>query len=98
MPKARIHNEWFQPIKKTSCPCGCKKTEVFAWGNYVNAGEVANRRSLLRRLLYHACAFAIAGSCAPLRMRLCSQCPQWVLPSRLVERCRASLQSEGGLI
>ena len=30
----RIHNEWFQPIKKTTCQCGCKKTQVFAWGEY----------------------------------------------------------------
>lgn len=30
----RVHNEWFQPLAKKSCPCGCKKTEVFAWGEY----------------------------------------------------------------
>jgi hypothetical protein len=35
--KPAIHNEWFQPIVKTTCPCGAKKTSVFAWGNYVNA-------------------------------------------------------------
>jgi hypothetical protein len=35
MTKPRIHNEWFQPIVKTSCPCGRKKTTVVAWGQYV---------------------------------------------------------------
>lgn len=33
--KQRIHNEWFQPVVKTSCSCGLKKVEVFAWGEYV---------------------------------------------------------------
>lgn len=36
MAKQRIHNEWFQPIVKTTCPCGQKKTQVFAWGEYAN--------------------------------------------------------------
>lgn len=36
MAKVRIHNEWFQPIQKTTCPCGQKKTDMFAWGEYVN--------------------------------------------------------------
>jgi hypothetical protein len=35
MAKVRIHNEWFQPLSKTTCPCGCKKVEVIAWGEYV---------------------------------------------------------------
>ena len=80
MPKARIHNEWFQPIKKTSCPCGCKKTEVFAWGNYVNAKwrtvdhfcAACFTKRVLSRLLDHArpcgCAFALNarnGYCLP---------------------------------
>lgn len=34
MTKQRIHNEWFQPLVKKTCPCGQKKTEVFAWGEY----------------------------------------------------------------
>lgn len=29
-------NLWFQPIKKTTCPCGEKKTEVWAWGKYIS--------------------------------------------------------------
>lgn len=32
--KTRIHNEYFQPLKKTTCSCGAKKTECFAWGEY----------------------------------------------------------------
>jgi hypothetical protein len=35
MAKTRVHNEWFQPIAKTTCPCGMKKTKVFTWGEYV---------------------------------------------------------------
>lgn len=31
----RIHKEWFQSIVKRSCPCGQKKVEMFAWGEYV---------------------------------------------------------------
>lgn len=34
MAKQRIHNEWFQPIAKTSCPCGARKTQVYSWGEY----------------------------------------------------------------
>jgi hypothetical protein len=36
MGKVRIHNEWFQPIAKKTCPCGERKTEVFSWGEYVS--------------------------------------------------------------
>lgn len=35
MTKLRIHKEWFQPLRKHSCPCGEKKCDVFAWGEYV---------------------------------------------------------------
>lgn len=35
MAKQRIHNEWFQPLVKRTCPCGCKKVDTFAWGEYV---------------------------------------------------------------
>lgn len=37
MAKQRIHNEWFQKIVKRTCPCGQKKTDVFAWGEYHRA-------------------------------------------------------------
>lgn len=37
MSKIRIHNEWFMPLRKTTCDCGQKKTEVFAWGEYSRA-------------------------------------------------------------
>lgn len=35
--KLRVHNEYFQPIVKTTCPCGEKKTQVYAWGEYIRA-------------------------------------------------------------
>ncbi len=35
MPKLRQHNEYFSLIKKTTCSCGQKKTQVFSWGEYV---------------------------------------------------------------
>jgi hypothetical protein len=34
--KIRVHNEWFMPLAKKTCPCGEKKTQVFAWGEYVS--------------------------------------------------------------
>jgi len=34
MPKQQ-HNEYFQPIVKTTCECGAKKTQVYSWGEYV---------------------------------------------------------------
>lgn len=36
MAKQRTHNEYFQPIVKTTCPCGRRKVQMFAWGEYVN--------------------------------------------------------------
>ena len=35
--KQRVHNEWFNKVKATTCECGTKKTEVWTWGEYVNA-------------------------------------------------------------
>lgn len=34
MAKAKIHNEWFMSLRKTTCNCGTKRTKVFAWGEY----------------------------------------------------------------
>ena len=34
MQKNQSINLWFQPIKKKTCPCGEKKTEVYALGEY----------------------------------------------------------------
>ncbi len=31
----KVHNEYFQPIAKRTCPCGRKKTQIFSWGEYV---------------------------------------------------------------
>lgn len=33
--RPRVHNEWFMPLARRTCPCGQKKTEVFGWGEYV---------------------------------------------------------------
>jgi hypothetical protein len=69
MPKQRIHNEWFQPIKMPTCKCGQKKTQVFSWGEYVNGKwntvdhfcEQCFESRVLSRLIDHArpcgCAF-----------------------------------------
>lgn len=46
--KERIHNEWFMPIIKTACPCGQKKVQVFAWGEYARANW---------RTVDHFCSF-----------------------------------------
>jgi hypothetical protein len=33
----RQYNAWFQPLVKTTCPCGKKHTQCYAWGEYVHA-------------------------------------------------------------
>jgi hypothetical protein len=35
--KVRVHKEWFRRIKKRSCSCGNKRTDVYSWGEYRNA-------------------------------------------------------------
>lgn len=30
-------NLWVRPLKQTTCPCGQRKTEVWAWGKYIAA-------------------------------------------------------------
>jgi hypothetical protein len=59
----RIHNEWFMPLAKTTCPCGCKKTSVYAWGEYGRAArwntvehfcQDCFRSRVLSRLVSHA--------------------------------------------
>lgn len=41
--KNRVHNEWFRPVVRKSCPCGSNrkrnapKNQVWAWGEYVAA-------------------------------------------------------------
>lgn len=60
--KQRTHNEWFQPLKKTTCSCGKRRTQVFAWGEYV-AGkwrtvahfcEACFAKEVVTRLVDHA--------------------------------------------
>jgi hypothetical protein len=69
MAKQRIHNEWFQPIVKKTCPCGQRHTQVYSWGEYA-AGkwrtvqhfcQTCFKTEILSRLVDHAspcgCAF-----------------------------------------
>jgi hypothetical protein len=90
--KTRIHNEWFQPIVKTSCPCGCKKTTVVAWGEYVNGKwrtvdhfcPSCFQERVITRLIAHAdpcgCTFQL---CARSGYRL----PDWI---KLPSACQAA--------
>jgi hypothetical protein len=69
--KQRIHNEWFQPITKTTCSCGCKKTQVFSWGEYASGKwrtvlhfcQACFEAEVLSRLVDHAgpcgCTFSL---------------------------------------
>lgn len=93
MAKPDIHNEWFQKLVKTKCPCGQKKTEVFAWGEYVNGRwttvahfcQACFVRTVQNRLINHAracgCAFEIKARSGngPL--------PEWI---KMPEVCRAA--------
>lgn len=70
MAKARIHNEWFMPLAKRTCECGCKKTETFAWGEYHNGKwrtilhfcQACFQERVMTRLVAHAapcgCSFS----------------------------------------
>ena len=83
MPKTRVHNEWFQPLKLTSCPCGCKKTEVFAWGEYVNGRwctvghfcKMCFSKEVVPRLIAHA---GDCGCTFELRPRCGYSIPKWI--------------------
>lgn len=73
MPKQRIHNEWFQPLKKTACHCGQRGVQVFAWGEYVNGKwrtvahfcEHCFAKEVVTRLVDHArpcgCTFKLVA-------------------------------------
>jgi hypothetical protein len=70
MARPRIHNEWFMPIAKTSCPCGERKVQCYSWGEYANGKwrtvqhfcQSCFATSVLPRLIAHAgpcgCSFA----------------------------------------
>lgn len=81
--KIRVHNEWFQPIVKTTCPCGVKKTSVFAWGEYIAAKwrtvdyfcEACFETRVIPRLVSHA------GDCGcqfNLTARSGHRIPEWI--------------------
>ena len=94
MGKLRVHNEWFQPISKKTCPCGERKTEVFSWGEYVNGKwrtvdhfcqECFSER-VIPRLVSHAgdcgCTFA-------LNPRSGCTIPSWIkMPDQACSKAR----------
>lgn len=81
--KVRVHNEWFMPLTKTSCPCGCRKTEVFAWGEYVNGKwrtishfcRQCFTTEVIPRLTAHA---AGCGCTFSLNARSGYRIPEWI--------------------
>lgn len=93
--KPRVHGEYFMPLMATTCPCGKRKTEVFAWGEYVNGkwrtvdhfcqGCFEQRVQL--RLVEHA---AGCGCAFELRSRAGYKIPEWIkLPEPAA--CQAEL-------
>lgn len=88
----RIHNEFFMPLAKTTCPCGQKKTEVFAWGEYVYGRwrtiahfcQCCFVRQVQDRLIIHAkscgCAFNITA-------RSGHSIPSWI---KMPDVCKAA--------
>jgi hypothetical protein len=92
MGKVRVHNEWFQPISKTTCPCGCKKTSVFSWGEYANGKwrtvdhfcQECFMERVQSRLIAHAgdcgCTFALVP-------RSGYSIPSWI---KMPETCKAA--------
>lgn len=81
--KVRVHNEWFMPIAKRSCPCGQKKVEVFAWGEYVNGKwrtvdhfcHTCFQVRVIPRLTSHA---AGCGCTFALNARSGYRIPEWI--------------------
>lgn len=90
--KNKIHNEWFQPIVKRSCPCNKKKTDVFAWGEYVCGKwrtvdyfcESCFESRVVSRLISHkndcGCSFALVA-------RSGYSIPAWI---KMPEICKAA--------
>jgi hypothetical protein len=79
----RIHNEWFQPLVKTTCPCGWKGVSCYAWGEYVNAKwrtvehfcrECFEAR-VLKRLISHA---SECGCIFQVQARSGYSIPTWI--------------------
>lgn len=83
MSRLRIHNEWFMPLAKRSCPCGQKKTEVFAWGEYHCAKwrtvdhfcRTCFEHRVLNRLIAHA---GPCGCVFELKARTGYSIPDWI--------------------
>jgi hypothetical protein len=63
--KPGVHNEWFQQISKRSCPCGQKKTDVFAWGEYLRGNW---------RTVEHFCEACYSSRVEPRLRNHASEC------------------------
>ncbi len=92
MAKPRIHNEWFMPLSKTSCPCGCKKVQVFAWGEYHHGKwrtvdhfcQTCFEERVQKRLVQHADP---CGCSFQLQARTGYSIPDWI---KMPELCKAA--------
>jgi hypothetical protein len=92
MNKIKIHNEWFQPIVKTTCSCGKKKVQVAAWGNYISGKwrtidyccESCFSTKIVPRLTSHA---AGCGCSFNLTARSGYSLPSWI---KMPELCKVA--------
>lgn len=58
----RVHREWFMLLSKTTCYCGQRHTQVYAWGEYLRAKwrtvdhfcQACFKDRILSRLIAHA--------------------------------------------
>lgn len=83
MAKQRIHNEYFMSLVKKTCPCGKKKIEVFAWGEYFQGKwstvdhfcQDCFPSRILPRLIQHATP---CGCSFELRPRSGYTIPKWI--------------------
>lgn len=87
--KIRVHNEWFQPVCRKSCPCGSNskrgapKNQVFAWGEYVSGKwrtvehfcEKCFASRVIPQLLAHA---GDCGCTFSLQPRSGYTLPEWI--------------------
>ena len=92
MSKVRIHSEWFMSMSKTSCPCGERKTSVYAWGQYVHGRwrtiehfcRVCFESRVIGRIMAHA---EPCGCVFKFNVRSGNRIPDWIrLPSKIASK------------
>lgn len=99
MAQNRVHNEWFMPLVKTSCPCGKKKVEVFAWGEYFrnrwNTIEHFCRSCFITRVRSRLVVHAKGCGCSfVLNARSGYKIPDWIkMPQK--RKCKINNEIEG---